>query len=105
MGQYLNLRDNRGVSRFTEETRKEIIDALNQRLRPGKCPLCQTSAFTLADGFVPLALQEDFLAFRAGGPILPCVALVCNQCGNTWLVNLLTIGLGHLVEILQEAPR
>jgi len=97
-------RDNEGAFRFTEEVRSEIWDALNKRRRL-PCPLCETNDWTLADGFLPLALQEDFYTHRVGGPALPCVALVCNHCGNTHLINLLTIGLGYLVEKLQMATK
>ena len=98
MGVY--ARDDGGASRFSE-ARDEIIAALNERIRITACPLCGTNGWTLADGFAPLALQESFFGFRVGGPVLPCVALVCNNCGNTHLINLLNIGLRHLVEKLQ----
>ena len=94
-------RDNGGASRFTEETRNEIIAALNERIRITACPLCGTNGWTLAEGFAPLALQGGFYGFQVGERVLPCVALVCNNCGNTHLINLLNIGLRHLVEKLQ----
>ena len=86
---------------LSQEARSEILAVLNDRIKGSACQLCHTSAWTLADGLVSVGLQEDFSAFQVGGPALPCVALVCNNCGNTCLINLMTIGLRHLTEKLQ----
>ena len=104
MGTYVTG-ENGGVFAFTEETRNEILNTLHKRIRIPACPLCGTNAWTLADGFVALPLQGDFSAFTVGGPVLPCVALVCNNCGNTYLINVLNIGLRHLVERLQLSAK
>lgn len=90
---------------FSEEARKEIIGKLNDRVKMRACTLCQTNSWTLADGFAPLALQEDFAGLTIGGPALPCVALVCNNCGNTYLINLINLGLRDLVDRLQAAHK
>lgn len=98
-------RENGGAFFFSEETRNEILNTLHKRIKIPACPLCGTNTWTLADGFVALPLQEDFFAFAVGGPVLPCVALVCKNCGNTYLINLLNIGLRHLVERLQLSAK
>ena len=100
VGSY-TTRENGGAFYFSEETRREILSTLHERIKIPACPLCGTNTWTLADGFIALPLQEGFSAFEVGGPALPCVALVCNNCGNTYLINLLNIGLRPLVERLQ----
>jgi len=103
VGVYVKETAPMSMSRFTEQTRNEIIATLNERIKIPACPLCSTNKWTLADGFVALPLQPDFTAWTVGGPVLPCVALVCNSCGNTYLINIMNIGLRHLVEKLQVA--
>ena len=103
VGSY-TTRENGGAFYFSEETRREILSTLHERIKIPACPLCGTNTWTLADGFVALPLQEGFSATFAVG-VLPCVALVCNHCGNTYLINVLNIGLRHLVERLQLSTR
>ena len=84
-----------------EDARSQILAAVGSRMETASCQLCRANSWTLADGFVSLGLQEDFASFQVGGPALPCVALVCNNCGNTCLINLMTIGLQHLTDRVQ----
>jgi hypothetical protein len=53
--------------------------------------------WTLVDGYVaPLVQDEPSGLFALGGKTLPCVAISCNSCGNTHLLNLLTLGLAAM---------
>ena len=53
--------------------------------------------------FVYLTLQPDFGGVYVGGTGgLPSVALVCSNCGNTHLLNLVVLGLGHLFGVPAE---
>ena len=87
--------------KLSNEMRNEIMSALDSRLKEAACQLCRKNSWTLADGFVPLGLQEDFSTFQVGGPVLPLVALVCSNCGNTCFINLISLGLRHLAETPQ----
>lgn len=81
------------------EISARIIQAINEKAaRPLSCSWCGTNKFTLTDGYVSLVIQ-DFGAtlLQLGGQALPAVALTCQQCGNTVLLNLITLGLGDLL--------
>ena len=79
--------------------REEIIAKIKEKAgQPGIgiCSLCRNNEFTLADGFVNLSVSPSAQSIQIGGQQLPSVALVCTTCGNTLVINLLVLGLGHL---------
>lgn len=74
---------------------KVDIAQLNQALggKISHCPLCQKNHTFNA---VPTLLElREFHGgdFILGTPIVPLVALICNNCGNVILLNALTAGL------------
>lgn len=85
---------------FTEEEKTQIIAKIQEKTKGqiGICPICKNPNWTLNDGFIPLSLQENIRGLVLGGPILPCVSITCTNCGNTMLLNLITLGLRSLVE-------
>ena len=70
----------------------------------GRCPLCGNLKWTLVEGFVYVTLQPDFAGTYVGTGGLPSVALVCANCGNTHLLNLVVLGLGHLFGLAPPIP-
>lgn len=97
--------------RLTRETKKRILAAIKQRVPDaGACPLCRSPHWTLAEGLVFLVLQEQpagqepAVPVSLGGSGLPCAAIICTNCGNTHLLNLLTLGLAELFEASVEVP-
>lgn len=70
---------------FSEEKKKELIRALNDRLRkyktPLKCPMCGNMHFSLADAYIRNELQADLKKVNLGGPSIPAIAIVCENCG------------------------
>ncbi len=84
---------------FTEQQRDEIIAAFREKAPAFKaCPVCGKKAFSLQDGMIPLTVQKEPGVMSIGGPSLPCVGLICDNCGNTVLINLMILGLRHLLE-------
>jgi hypothetical protein len=83
-----------------EEDSARIIRAIYDRVPLAKCSFCHAENFTLADGFVRLDLSEfRSSVIKIGGvPSLPTVALICQKCGNTMLLNLMILGLGDLLQ-------
>lgn len=70
------------------------------------CPLCGQRRLALnVGGFVTLTLSDQPLNIGLSGPGFPLAALVCQNCGNTMLLNLYTLGLTEMVERLQEKPK
>lgn len=58
-----------------------IIAELTQRIGKMKCPMCQHGKFILAQGFVNNTLQHDFASVSLGGPGIPAIPVVCENCG------------------------
>jgi len=85
-----------------------VIDALNERrgTRELMCQICARRNWTLEDGFVAPTLQRDLYDLQHGfkPTILPLVALTCSNCGNTLLLNVLILGLGHLFGLAASEP-
>lgn len=87
------------------DLRGQITSAIASKNVTGRCPLCGNLKWTLVDGFVYLTLQQDFAGVYIGGSGgLPSVAIVCTNCGNTHLLNLVTLGLGHYFGIVPPVP-
>jgi hypothetical protein len=81
------------------ETQNAIIAKIAEKAggRVGPCSVCRAQQFTLADGYVSLSISPTSKAVQIGGPHLPSVALVCTNCGNTFLFNLILLGMQDLV--------
>ena len=80
-------------------TQNAIIAKIAERAggRVGPCSVCRTEKFTLTDGFALISISDQPNLVQLGGQTLPSVALVCTNCGNTLLINLLLLGMHDLV--------
>lgn len=59
--------------------------------------MCRHKAWTIADGIINLNIGTGF-TYPGYTPVfpdtvMPCVALVCGNCGHTELLNLFSLGL------------
>jgi hypothetical protein len=83
---------------FSEKDRENILAALkNKAASYAKCPSCGESDWGLSDGyffFTMQKLKEPAISKRPG---LPCIAVLCNHCGNTQFLNMLILGLGEML--------
>ena len=89
--------------KLTTEQQQRILSVFQQRtqaLFAGDCPLCRHKAWTIADGIInlPIGARQNNPAYVPVFPdtIMPCVALVCGNCGHTELLNLFSLGLEDL---------
>lgn len=69
-----------------------VIAQLQQKWRTSTCPMCGQNTWEV-HGHVTLNLGNVPGVLQVGGPVLPTVAVVCQVCGNTVLVNLVALGL------------
>lgn len=77
---------------FTDEDYARIISAITAKAGViGRCELCGQQSHTLVDGIVTLPLIGEH-----ANTIAPSVALVCNHCGKTTLINIVMLGLRDL---------
>ncbi len=82
------------MATFTEKEVNQIIKRFNEVAPEAKCSLCGKDDFGVLTGVISLELQEVYPSFfeKQKKGDLPCAALVCKTCGNTFLINLLIIG-------------
>jgi len=100
---------------FTAEERRRISEVLRERGVPETCPLCQREKLRLPDNIVFLTVHEPHVPFGNIGTApffpkayMPCVILVCENCGSIYLLNLKLLGLWDelsLEEAREEAIR
>ena len=77
-----------------ESDKQIILKKLAERIGVYKCPICHSSSFTIADGYLANTLQDNLNSIQLGGTFLPSVALVCTNCGFTSLHNAKILGIG-----------
>lgn len=81
---------------LTPGQQQRILAAVQERthaLFAGACPLCRHQAWTVADGIIRLNIGAVYSDPIFPASIMPCVALVCGNCGHTELLNLFSLGL------------
>jgi predicted nucleic-acid-binding Zn-ribbon protein len=84
---------------FTEDEKQKLLAAIQARVPSIRnCPVCGNNNWTLANGYVQLPLQKEIGSTVLGGPVLPCVPIICTNCGNTVLLNAFILGLKDILE-------
>lgn len=66
---------------LSEEQQKEISETLERLGATQPCPRCGNNSFGVVGGLINQTVQTTFPDVLVGGPIIPCVAVVCGQCG------------------------
>lgn len=88
---------------FSDADKQVILDAVRQRApQIGVCPICRSPNWTIGTGFTLLTIQDATAGIVLGGPIMPCVSMICTNCGNTVLLNVLVLGLKDWYEKKKE---
>src|ERR1039457_1309342 len=79
--------------KWTQEISDRILGRLKEKIPNAKCPMCGSANWKLNGPFSPIVLQEEFAHYNVVGKLtlVPCVALGCQVCGDTHLMNLLVI--------------
>jgi hypothetical protein len=63
------------------EEKKKITEKLNERIKGLTCPMCKNHKFIIADGYFNNGLQTDFSSLSIGGPSIPTISIICDNCG------------------------
>lgn len=84
------------------EVMERILGAMRERVPNWQpCAVCAQSNWQVIDGLVRIAVADDLTGPAGLGPrAMPLVAVMCNICGNTVLLNLMILGLADLVSEL-----
>ena len=48
-----------------------------------------------------LPIQPSGGEIPIGGPSVPCVGIICENCGNSHLINMHVLGLKHIIDALK----
>lgn len=83
---------------FTDQQQQVVLRAVQAKIGQGRvaaCTVCGQANWGIQNqGLVLLTMQPSGqTGVVLGGPALPCVALVCNTCGNTALLNAFVLGV------------
>jgi hypothetical protein len=65
-----------------EKSEKDkIIQKLIEKGANLPCPRCSNKSFSVVDGYFNQPLQGEIKGLVLGGPSIPSIVTVCNQCG------------------------
>lgn len=67
--------------KMSPEKKQEIAKILQDKGALMPCPRCTNQKFTLLDGYFNQPIQQKLTGMVIGGPAVPSVVLVCNNCG------------------------
>jgi len=70
----------------------KIIAHLRNKWQGKTCPMCQIGNWNVQESTFQLTeFNEGGMVI--GGPVIPVIPVICNNCGNTILINAITAGL------------
>lgn len=80
---------------ITQEEKQRIILELNKRFGSSgiKCPMCGNNHFIIADGYFNTFMQDDLRQTNLGGPSIPSIPVICDNCGFVSMHALGILGL------------
>jgi hypothetical protein len=93
------------TGRLTQAERTRIAAVLDERGAPQDCECCGKRQWSLGGHIVTtqgLARHPTHFTHAPADPLYPSVLLMCDNCGNTKLLNLAILGLGD--DLFPKAP-
>lgn len=93
---------------LTKEQEQKIIEKVDEALkRKNKkginCSVCGNDKFTLAGGVSNIFITDKVSGgIVIGGPVLPNVPIICENCGNTLFLNMKILGIEFEKENQEE---
>ncbi len=67
--------------KLTDSEKQKIVSELNRRIPNLVCPMCHQRSFIILDGYFNQPIQAELEGVVLGGPALPSIGIVCNNCG------------------------
>ncbi len=69
--------------KYDIEMKNKITKILEEKRALQPCQRCGHTHFSLLDGFANLPIHQEISGnIIIGGPTIPCILTVCNNCGN-----------------------
>ena len=80
---------------ITPDEKERIAQELNKKFgaKDVKCPMCGNIHFIIADGYFNTFMQGDLGQTNLGGPSIPSIPVICNNCGFISMHALGILGL------------
>lgn len=84
---------------LTEKEQTQILERIKERApHIETCPVCGNHTWQVQDNYILIPAPQEAGRTTLGESGLPCIPILCSNCGNTLLLNLIILGLRHLVE-------
>lgn len=72
----------------------KLISLLEEKWGETLCPMCGENNFEVTKKVFKLRdYHQSFLCFENESSVMPVLPVICTNCGNTILINAITIGL------------
>ncbi|MCK4814176.1 hypothetical protein KA005_00275 [bacterium] len=71
------------MNKMTAKEKQKIVGILSKKGAVHPCPRCGEKGFTLLDGYFNQTIQQTLGGGNTfiGGPSVPSIVVVCNNCG------------------------
>ena len=92
--------------KLTKDERDRIVARLREKGAPKACALCGQSSWRMGEYLVtpaPLGRTEKGVKAYSPDPVYPSVVLLCQNCGNSNLVNLKMLNLRDVLSLPEQA--
>ena len=77
---------------MVELDKVKLIPFLQDKWKNRPCPMCQSTAWNVHESPWQVTKYEG-RTLTLGGAVLPLIAVICRNCGNTVFVNAVTTGM------------
>jgi predicted nucleic-acid-binding Zn-ribbon protein len=77
---------------MTPEETQKVVQHLTTTWSGRPCPYCGTAQWIVPETIFQLT-EFHPNSVVIGGPVVPVIPITCKRCGNTPLVNALTVGI------------
>ncbi|AMV12876.1 hypothetical protein SDA97_05340 [Legionella pneumophila serogroup 1] len=88
------------MSKLSKDEGEKLVLYLKEKWKGKSCPMCQTGNWIVQGNCFQLT-EYNANAFVIGGPVIPIIPVICNNCSNTLLINAL---LAHVVAPNDKTP-
>ncbi|WP_115702568.1 hypothetical protein [Legionella sainthelensi] len=80
------------MSNLSKEEADKLVSYLKEKWNGKSCPMCLSGNWIVQDNCFQLT-QYNAHSFVIGGPVIPIIPVICNNCSNTLLINALLAGI------------
>lgn len=77
---------------LTDEERDRIAAAISEKVK-APCPRCGNTNFVVMDGYFCFVLSPSPKDIRLAGQVMPCAAVLCDNCGFSAFHSIGALGM------------